>query len=232
MLSRVSLASLLPLALCGCSEWPRSANWPAANAGAAPIGDDPPEFGWTLVPAQGSVDDEPGSVAGEALQPGHGTRLSGAFAGTGWDETAVVDFTTGDSAADSGPSCHGTTDFPPVAPGNWTGDVDWRVITVSDPATLCSDLRVHDLAVAVDVLLYMLDSCGTPFAAVLDGDNPLGWRVEGPENAWSVPIEPAPANSRIAVVAAAWTPEAPDDAAYEWGLALVAAGDECPDLPS
>ena len=231
MLTSVSLASLLPLAVYGCSDWPRSSNWPAANAGAAPVGDEAPEFGWTLVPAQDGVDDEPGSVAAEALQPGHGTRLSGAFSGTGWDPTAVVEFAIEDSGPDTGPACHESSDFPPVVRGDWTGDVDWRVVSISEPGTLCSALRARDPAVAVDVLLYMLDSCGTPFAAVRDGESPLGWRVEGPANAWSVPVEPAPANTRIAVLAAAFTPQATDEVAYDWGLALISAGDACPELP-
>lgn len=224
---------LLPALCVGCAEWPRASNWPAANGEAAPVGEDPPEFGWTLLAAQPSVDSEPGSVASESLQPGHGARVMSQLDGTGWDDTAVVDFSrAGDTGGtDTSVPCVAESSFPPERPGNWTGDVDWRVLTVSAAGTLCSDLRADNTDLRTDVLLYTLDDCGTPVAAVVDGALPLGWRGDAQENTWSYPVEPAAAGSRIAVVAAGWAPESTDPATYEWGLALVASGDACPDLP-
>ena len=217
-----------------CSPWPVFAHWPDGSAEAAAVGDVAPEFAWTEVPAQEDVDDVPGSVAEEALSLGHGTRTTSRFTGTGWDDSLLADFDTlaetggGD---DSGSSCHDRVDFPPVPEGDWTGDVDWRRVEVTEAGTLCSVFEARDDGVRADVLLYTLDKCDYPFNAVLSDGSPLGWRVDEQVNAWSFPVEPTAAYEQIGVVAAGWAPVADDVAVYDWGIALVAAGESCPSLP-
>lgn len=250
--------AFLLLAAPGCASWPRFAHWPEADSGASPVGQTAPVFGWTLLPAQASVDDEPGSVQAEGLQPGHGVRITSSLAGSGWDPDAVVDFAVGapndgtgdtsidtgpsdtassgpaDSAADSGESlapCTDTSGFPPVSPGDWTADVDWRVLDLSAPGQLCSVFRPKDADVRADVLLYTLDRCGTPYGAVSQNGALLGYRVDASENSWSQAVVPPDGGEHLAVVAAGWSPDAVDEAAYSWGIALVDIDDTCPELP-
>ncbi len=227
-------AHLLLLGLAGCGGWPAYAHWNGGSAGAAAVGDHAPAFPWTILAAQSATDDSPATVAAESLQPAHGTLVLGTLQGTGWDEEAFVD-SGGDSGAeapgDSAADCH-ARDFPPVIPGNWTGDVDWRVVRLSDAGTLCSDFRATDAALRADVLLYALDDCGVPFLPAMDGASPLGWRVDSAENAWNAPV--GRTTTGVALVAAGWAPATDDpagsNAAYSWGIALVGAGESCPEL--
>lgn len=233
--SGLALSSVaLLLVASGCGEWPRFSHWPEADDQAASVGDLPPEFGWTTLPPQDTLDDNPDNVGREPLPLGHGTLIASALEGTGWDDSLLADYTgstdTGEHT-DTDQDCHATIDFPPVPAGDWLGDVDWRVITVSEPGMLCSIFRARNPDVRADVMLYTLDHCGYPYAAIRDGGDALGWRGDSQENRWSADVQPGGVDAQIAVVAAGWDPAAAASQPYDWGLALIADGDACPDLP-
>ena len=212
------------LFLAACADWPRFSH-PLADTGTpyAPgadvqVGSD---FPWReRGPVTEPTDDAPAGAELEILAAGEGSLLRGKANGAGWN------FDTDATRAD----CDGTpSGFPTEAHGDYAGDVDWRRIQLSEGGTLCSSFAYHADDARPDVLLFTLDACGNPADAVLDDAGLiLGFAGDSSRLDWSAT---APSATTVALVASAWAPDAPDrELTYGWGIALVEAGDDCPQV--
>ncbi|MFZ5478379.1 MAG: hypothetical protein ACOZNI_16545 [Myxococcota bacterium] len=208
---------LLP-GLLACADWPRFAHLPDDGREALAAGEEPPAddtVTWTeLGTREDRYDDDPRDLPAEDLEVlavDEGNALHGRATGSGWDFEA-----TAERPAD----CGSPSGFPSEAEGDYVGDVDWRVVTVSEPGALCSELVYADGETRGDVLLYTLDACGIPDEPVRDADGDVvGFGDEDARNRWWVEVaEPA----TFGVVAAAWAPDDETRALrYLWGLSLV-----------
>lgn len=205
--------------LAGCAEWPRHAHLPDEEGGL-PAGTEPdltPDVAWEHLSARGDgEDDAPRDAPVEALAEGAGNVVHGLATGSGWDFEGV---------AERPADCGAASGFPSEASGAYLGDVDWRVVDVPAAGVLCSSFLYLDGVTRPDVLVYELDACGVPGAALRDAEGlVIGFGGEEGENRWSLLVE---GPRRLALPAVGWAPDDPEASLrYLWGLSLLAAPDD------
>ena len=213
------------LLLTGCSAWPRFSHLtlPPDAVEAQTATSDEASVAWVDLDTSESgepANDDARTTTLETLILGNGNRMNGRLAGSGWDFDAVA----------SRPADCGTVSAFPTEPlGDYMGDVDWRVVDVTDAGVLCNAIGTGDPDARVDALVFAVDDCGVPIAAKRDADgNILGFGSEDRVNEWRHVLS---SPTRLALAAAAW---APDDLTriltYNWELSLISDdGTDCPE---
>lgn len=209
--------------LTACAEWPRFSHLPEASP-AVEVGTDAddaaedPSIEWVELPPRTDdhTDDSPLGLPAESLSAGRGNWVQTTLLGSGRDPEAVP-------ARDQ--ACGHRSAFPPEDAGDYLGDVDWRVVDLTEAGTFCSVFELADPEARADVLLYTLDECGVPVAANRAGDGSLlGWNVEEATVSWHWPVVEA---VRMGVVVAGRVPDNPEALlVYDWSLSLLPAPEE------
>lgn len=209
------------LVVSACA-WPLSVHLPEEEE--AVLGSEDPRALVTATWATdaGSDQEQPPGRALGALAVGRGVATIGALQGIGWTEDAEPERLFGDDCGSDGVRV-------PVSPGDWRGDVDVSVVTVTDPGTLCVDLRTDAPDVGLDAIGWQLDACGVPTSLLVSDDGgPLGWNVRGPDVAWRTTVD---AGNRVSVVVAAFAPNARSrEVRWQLGVSLIEDG-PCPYPP-
>lgn len=185
-MSRVGVVALI---VCGgCAEWPRLANVPEATD-PVPAGADPGDLvdlTWT-VQSEGAVDNDQPNASGLSAQPivrGAGVVFEGSLDGVGWAD-ALVPLPLSDN------NCPGTVGTrSPLAAGDYSGDVDFLVIRVTEGGTLCAAAEVDADSVGWDLAPQSLDPCGTPLGVLLDDGEPVGVDLGGQAGGWALNVGP------------------------------------------
>lgn len=225
----------LPL-LAACGEWPRYAHLPQDDIEGYPPGTDPSDavqVDWADAEREG----DPGNDTPPALvsiESGAGRLYYGSLDGSGWDSTLEIDHTV---------TCGeeiGTSEFPPVEQGDYTGDVDWVSVAPAAEGVLCArlELTLDDSlpeGFAYDMLLYNLDACNNPLTMYLNDDGQaLGEALYEDEAGWSTTVT---AGAPLGISLAGFIPNevVTQQLAWRLGVALVPiapSGDTlCPSLP-
>lgn len=180
--SRLSLFGLLGTAT-GCSDWPRYQNKPSTNHDALSPDTAPSEgvpMKWSDPVQESEPNDSPSTAT--PIAPGEGIILNGTLDGIGWDADQNVERIS---------ECGEGLAFPPAAPGNYMGDVDWITISPSEVGLLCMQLDTDELDVQLDVVLYTLDDCGEPVSLfVHEGTaTPVGSGRHAGQVRWALVVE-------------------------------------------
>jgi len=211
-----------------CADWPRYQNKPSTNS-AALAPDQMPADGLTVAWSETMTEEEPNNEppAGTPIEVGEGWRLEGALSGLGWDSNVT---------ADRSSECGQARAFPPAAPGDYTGDVDWIALNPTAPGILCLDLMSEHETARLDVALYVLDDCNEPIGVFVHpgSDTPVGTDVAAAQIRWSIPVDDT---VNLAVGIAGFWPDSPD-LELEWDLTLAlipsfegSSDSLCPDAP-
>ena len=216
------------LVATGCADWPRYKNKPSTNSAALDPGQAPADgltVTWSDATTEVEPNDEPGP--GATIGVGQGWNVEGTLTGLGWDSNVTVDRAS---------ECGEARAFPPAAPGDYTGDVDWVALNPTAPGILCLDLMSEHETARLDVALYVLDDCNEPIGVFVhpDSDTPVGADVAAAHIRWAIPVNDT---VELAVGIAGFWPDSPD-LALDWDLALAlvpsfegAADSLCPDVP-
>ncbi len=169
--------------LIGCADWPRYQHTSGINHNAL-TPDQAPRNGvkvdWTDVPAVDEPNDEPSDPI--PMKVGDGLSTSGVLSGLGW---------TADENPDRLSECGELRAFPPAAPGNYTGDVDWLSVQTEEAGTLCLQFDTDTEAARLDVALYVLDECDEPVSVFVHPDSsiPIGTNVPSDHVTWAISVE-------------------------------------------
>ena len=216
---------VVALWVAGCSNWPLHGNLPQDDATLLPVGDDPRDlYDIEWVAAEELPDnDTPVGLEHHGVTFQAARHYTGQLDGAGWwdDAQSVV--------LDGG--CGSSWDRSPLGAGDYTGDVDYVVVDVEAPGTLCGRLLVDPADYGWDLLLQPLDSCDVPSELVMGDDGQaLGLGLGGPVGEWRAEVEAGP----YAILAAAYYPnDAEAVVSYELGVALIeGSSPPCPLLPS
>ena len=211
-----------------CADWPRYKNKPSTNAAALDPGQAPSD-GLSVTWSDTMTEEEPNNEppAGNPIEVGEGWNIEGTLNGLGWDSNVTVNRAS---------ECGEARAFPPAAPGNYTGDVDWLSLNPSEPGILCMDLLSEHETARLDVALYVLDDCGEPTGVfVYPGtDSPVGTDVAAAHTRWAIPVDDS---ASLAVGVAGFWPDSPElELDWDMTLALVpsfegASDSLCPDSP-
>lgn len=222
--------------LSACAEWPRYSHVPQDDIKGYPPGTDPSDavdVEWAAPEHETDPgNDTPGAVASLGLSAGR--VYYGSLDGSGWDSTLEVDhaITCGDVL--------GTSEFPPIEQGDYTGDVDWVSVVPEAEGVLCTrlELTLDDSlpdGFAYDMLLYDLDECNNPVTLYRDDEGrPLGEALYADDEGWSVSVT---AGTPLSVALAGFIPGSIVTEQLSWrlGVALVPAAPSgetlCPSLP-
>jgi hypothetical protein len=218
----------LAMVAVGCADWPRYKNRPTTSSAALEPGQTPSD-GLNVTFSDTIVEEEPNDepISGTPLEVGQGWSLEGTLTGLGWDSSLTVERAS---------ECGEARAFPPAAPGNYTGDVDWIALNPTAPGILCLDLLSdHDTA-RLDVALYVLDDCNEPVGVFVHpgSDAPIGIDVAATHTRWAIPVDDT---VNLAVGIAGFWPDDPE-LELEWDLTLAlvpsfegASDSLCPDVP-
>ena len=219
--------------LAGCDAWPRYNNLPEGDTDALPSSVDPRllfSVTWTEQDEQ-----EPNDSPDEAEQisltaTNVGAVYQATAEGIGWASGMNPEVVESEECGSSGELTAG------VDPGSWLGDVDTYRVTMTRSGVLCARAVVDDpeaSTIGWDLLLFQLDACGVPLAAMYEGDGDVvGFGDGGAEGGWRLELD---AGTYLALFA----PYSPDDLDrsfdYRIGFSLLELheGDEplCPLLP-
>lgn len=196
-----ALTGWISIALTGCDEWPRHQHKPSIEGDALEAGA-PPSNGLSIDWLAVDDETEPNllPVDGIALDQGEGIRTSGTLEGLGWDSSAIADRVS---------DCDTTLAFPPAAPGEYTGDVDWITVVPDAESLLCVELRTDHPTARLDVALYALGSCNEPVGVFVHpgSTTPIGVDVPASRIRWAIGVE---ANAAVAVGIAGFFPDDAD----------------------
>lgn len=222
--------------LSACAEWPRYSHLPQDDIEGYPPGTDPADavqVEWAEPEHETDAgDDTPPALVSLALSAGR--IYYGSLDGSGWDSNIEPDhtITCGEDI--------GTSEFPPVEQGTYTGDVDWVSVSPEADGVLCTtlELTLDDSlpeGFAYDMLLYDLDACNNPVTLHRNDDGrALGESLYADEEGWS---EDTTAGSALAIMLAGFIPGdlVTEQLAWRLGVALVPAAPSgetlCPSLP-
>lgn len=206
--------------LQGCADWPRFGNLPSESL--QPAGTDPRELfdlSWQDFDEVEPNDSPVEAFSFTATEEERALNVTGTLTGIGWDnnkEQVVVD----------NPSCSSSTGVrSPLESGDYTHDVDFFVVTIGNPATLCARLAVDETGVSDDepfgwdLLLYPLDECLIPGDPVrFDADTVLGLTGGGAVGGWGSAV----GAGTYGVMVAGYAPYGPEvEIPYQLGVSLV-----------
>ncbi|GEM_PF-2113056 len=175
-----------------CSTWP---TWSQAAADTATLyaaGETPPE---ATVWAEGA--DLATSPDGEAieLEPGTGVQFLLSLSGAG--TTAASEGGGLDTSA-----CGVSSQFPPTDRGDYTGEVLWLPVRVTEPGTLCLE-AAWSSGHTVDLLLYDVSQCAVPRGPIEDPTSGVVLGHGGVDGtAWAAGVVAGPTYA-VAIAAAA-----------------------------
>ena len=215
-------------AATSCSEWPRYKHKPSIDSNALPPEADPAsgiDVTWTE-----SVEDaEPNDAPADGIEfhVGDGLLTEGSLDGLGWDP---------DAEAERSSECGEALAFPPAAPGDYTGDVDWITIQPSEPGLLCLNLIADHPTARLDASLYVLDDCDEPVGVFVypETNTPIGTNLAASGAGWAVTVDET---VRVAIGIAGFFPD-DESLTLDWtaSIALVpsvegAADSLCPEIP-
>jgi len=217
-----ALIGTAALGTVSCEEWPRHRHKPSIQADALEAGE-PPSEGLSIEWLTAAEEDEPNLVPADGipLAQGEGLRAVGTLEGLGWDSA---------STADRVSACETTLAFPPAAPGEYTGDVDWIAVTPEEEGVLCMDLITDHPTARIDAALYVLGDCNEPVGVFVQpgSTTPIGSDVPASHIRWAIGLD---ATASVAVGLAGFFP---DDAGLQldWtaSLALVPSVDGAADM--
>jgi len=216
----------LAIVAVGCADWPRYKNKSSTNSAALEPGQTPAD-GLDVTWSDTLPEEEPNDVppTGTPIEVGQGWILEGTLTGLGWDSNLTVDRAS---------ECGEARAFPPAAPGDYTGDVDWIALNPTAPGILCLDLMSEHETARLDVALYVLDDCNEPIGVFVypGSDTPVGTDVTAAHTRWAIPVDDT---VNLAVGIAGFWPDSPDlNLDWDLTLALVpsfegASDSLCPD---
>ena len=194
----------------GCAEWPRYQHETSVNNTALSPNQQPRQ-GVSIEWSNVDLTEEEFDTLGDPnpLKMGEGLVFGGTLLGLGWSP---------ESDPDRISECGDTRAFPPAAPGNYTGDVDWVSFIAEQKATLCMTLTTDIDSARLDVPLYQLDDCNEPTSVFVESDSetPIGTDVNSARNQWSVPVN---ADTPLAIGLAGFYPD-DDELSVSWNMYL------------
>ncbi len=199
--------------MVGCNEWPRYQHKPSVNS-AALSPEQPPQDGLDMVWIEHEPIDESDDRPGDALplDVGQGIIARGSLSGLGW---------SADETPDRLSDCGQNRAFPPAAPGDYIGDVDWLTVQVSENSTLCMSMETDVEEARLDIPLYQLDECDEPVSVFVhpDSETPIGLNVDSAQAQWAIPVG---AESVLSLGIAGFFPDDQDlEATWHVNLSLV-----------
>ena len=207
------LLSLIATSLCSgsaCDEWPRYRHETSVNSGALSP-EQPPQDGLSIEWTELEITEENNNAPGNAvpLTVGDGILARGTLAGLGWSPDEIPDRLS---------DCGETRAFPPAAPGNYIGDVDWLTLVPSESGTLCMKMGTDTETARLDIPLYVLDECEEPISVFVhpDTERPIGLNVASSGAQWAIPVA---ADTVLGVGMAGFFPD-DDQAEVAWWLNL------------
>jgi hypothetical protein len=216
--------------LIGCAEWPRYKHTSAINHETLSPDQTPREgvkLEWTDIPAPEEPNDTPSDPF--PIKIGEGLSSQGVLSGLGW---------SADEQPNRVSACGETRAFPPAAPGNYTGDVDWFTIKTEQPGTLCLQLNTDlELDVArLDAALYVLDECNEPVSVFVHPETeiPIGTNLPSNQAQWTISVD---GGLSLGIGLAGFWPD-DDELETEWTMRLAfvpsvagAGSSLCPETP-
>ena len=215
-------------AATSCSEWPRYQHKPSIDSDAlAPEADPASGIGinWTEVAEDPEPNDSPAN--GINFDVGDGLLIEGSLEGLAWNPDADVERSS---------ECGEALAFPPAAPGDYTGDVDWITLEPSEPGLLCLSLIADHPTARLDASLYVLDDCDEPVGVFVypESNTPIGTNLAASDARWAIAVDQT---VRVAIGIAGFWPD-DDLLSLDWSasIALVpsvegAADTLCPEAP-
>ena len=193
-----------------CDEWPRYQHKTGINNEALSP-EQPPQDGLNIDWKEHESLEENNNLPGDpvSLNVGEGILVSGSLSGLGWSPNETPDRLS---------DCGETRAFPPAAPGNYIGDVDWITVTPEENGTLCMKMGTDIDSARLDVPLYVLDECNEPISVFVhpDSETPIGLNVASSKAQWAIPVS---ADLTLGVGIAGFFPD-DDDLQTEWWLNL------------
>ena len=181
-----------------CDEWPRYQHKTAIDSDALSPEQSPQDglnIKWTEYETNDQDDDRPSDPL--PLKVGEGIIATGSLSGLGWSPDEMPDRLS---------ECGETRAFPPAAPGNYIGDVDWLTVTTTENGTLCMKMGTDIENARLDVPLYVLDECDEPISVFVhpDSETPIGLNVDSSKAQWAIPVT---ANTTLGVALAGFFPD-------------------------
>ena len=169
--------------MIGCAEWPRYQHTSSVNSESLSPNQSPTEgvkIDWTDIPSINEPNNTPSDPL--LIKIGDGFSTEGVLSGLGWSPNEMPDRTS---------ACGETRAFPPAAPGNYTGDVDWFTVETVESGTLCMQLTTDLDSARLDAALYILDECNEPVSVFVqpDTETPIGINLLSNQAQWAISVE-------------------------------------------
>jgi len=203
-------ATLLFGLAIGCAEWPRYQHKTTINSDSLSPNQSPQDalsIEWADIENSEESNNDPGDPLPIGI--GHGIYTHGVLSGLGWSPDEVPDRQS---------TCGETRAFPPAAPGNYVGDIDWVSVEPQQNGTLCLTLTTDLETARLDVPLYVLDDCNEPVLVFVypDTETPIGLDVPSSRAQWAISVS---ANTALGIGLAGFFPD-DDELTANWEMNL------------